>query len=104
MFDVVPDAQTKAAHEKAVQRAAGREVKAVPGKLYTDIAEKRKLLREIYGGMMTLTDVARELGRDRSVARAWVRELGLGTQIGKRVYYETDEIAKAIVQGRGMCA
>ena len=76
----------------------------MPGKLYTDIAEKRKLLREIYGGMMTLTDVARELGRDRSVARVWVRELGLGTQIGKRVYYETDEIAKAIVNGRGMCA
>ena len=72
--------------------------------LYTNIAEKRKILREIYGGMMTLTDVAKELGnRDRSVARAWVRELGLGTQIGKRVYYETDEIAKAIVQGRGMC-
>ena len=77
----------------------------MPGKLYTDIAEKRKLLREIYGGMMTLTDVAKELGnRDRSVARAWVRSLGLGTQIGKRVYYETDEIAKAIVHGRGMCA
>ena len=77
----------------------------MPAKLYTDIAEKRKLLRELYGGMMTLTDVAKELGnRDRSVARAWVRELGLGTQIGKRVYYETDEIAKAIVQGRGMCA
>lgn len=84
-------------------RAAGKEMKSMRT-LYADIAEKRKLLREIYGGMMTLTDVARELGRDRSVARAWVRSLGLGTQIGKRVYYETDEIAKAIVNGRGMCA
>lgn len=74
------------------------------GTIYTNIAEKRKIMREIYGGMMTLTDVARELGRNRDVARAWVRELGLGIQIGKRVYYETDEIAKAIVQGRGMCA
>ena len=73
-------------------------------KIYTDIAEKRKILREIYGGMMTLTDVAKELSVTRSVARAWVRELGLGSQIGKRIYYETDEIAKAIVQGRGMCA
>lgn len=73
-------------------------------KIYTDIAEKRKVLREIYGGMMTLTDVANELGRSRDVARAWVRELGLGVQIKKRVYYETDEIAKAIVQARGMCA
>lgn len=74
------------------------------GTIYTNIAEKRKIMREIYGGMMTLTDVARELGRTREVARVWVRSLGLGTQIGKRVYYETDEIAKAIVQGRGMCA
>lgn len=73
-------------------------------KIYTDIAEKRKIMRDIYGGMMTLTDVARELSVNRGVARAWVRGLGLGTQIGKRVYYETDEIAKAIVQGRGMCA
>lgn len=76
----------------------------MPGKLYNDIAEKRKILRELYSGMMTLTDVAKELGVKRDVARAWVRGLGLGTQIGKRVYYETDEIAKAIVQGRGMCA
>lgn len=74
------------------------------GTIYTNIAEKRRILRDIYGGMMTLTDVARELGRTREVARVWVRSLGLGTQIGKRVYYETDEIAKAIVQGRGMCA
>lgn len=73
-------------------------------KLYTDVAEKRKLLREIYGGMMTLTDVAKELSVGREVARAWVRELGLGSQIGRRVRYETDEIAKAIVLGRGMCA
>lgn len=73
-------------------------------KIYTDIAEKRKIMRDIYGGMMTLTDVARELSVNRDVARAWVRSLGLGAQIGKRVYYETDEVAKAIVQARGMCA
>lgn len=76
----------------------------MPGNLYSNIAEKRKIMRELYGGMMTLTDVAHELGRTRDVARAWVRGLGLGTQIGKRVYYETDEVAKAIVQARGMCA
>lgn len=72
------------------------------GNLYSNIAEKRKIMREIYGGMMSLTDVAHELGRTREVARAWVRSLGLGARIGKRVYYETDEIAKAIVQARGM--
>lgn len=74
------------------------------GNLYANIVEKRKIMRELYGGMMTLTDVAKELGTTRDVARAWVRGLGLGTQIGKRVRYETDEIAKAIVQARGMCA
>lgn len=74
------------------------------GSLYNNIAEKRKILRELYGGMMTLTDVAKELSVTRGVAREWVRSKGLGAQIGKRVYYETDEIAKAIVQARGMCA
>ena len=74
------------------------------GNLYANIAEKRKIMRELYGGMMTLTDVAKELGTTRDVARSWVRGLGLGVQIGKRVRYETDEIAKAIVQARGMCA
>lgn len=53
---------------------------------------------------MSLTDVAKELSVTRGVARAWVRSKGLGNQIGRRVYYETDEIAKAIVQARGMCA
>ena len=76
----------------------------MPGKLYNDIAEKRKIMRDIYGGMMTLTDVAKELGRTRGVARTWVKSLGLGSQIGKRIYYETDEIAKAIVLARSMCA
>lgn len=73
-------------------------------KIYTDIAEKRKIMRDIYGGMMTLTDVAKELSVTRGVARAWVRSLGMGVQVGKRVHYETDEVAKAIVQARGMCA
>lgn len=72
--------------------------------LYASITEKRKLLRDLYGGMMTLTDVSKELSVTRDVARAWVRDLSLGVQIGKRTYYETDEIAKAIVQARGMCA
>ena len=74
------------------------------GNLYSNIDEKRKLLRGIYGGMMSLTDVARELSVTRDVARAWVRERSLGVQIGKRVRYETDEVAKAIVMARGMCA
>lgn len=66
------------------------------------IREKRQILRGEYGGMMTLTDVARELSSGRDTARVFVREHGLGQQVGKRVRYETDEIAKALVQGRGM--
>ncbi len=76
---------------------------AMAGNLYTNIAEKRKIMRELYGGMMTLTDVARELSVNRDVALAWVHSLGLGVQVGKRVRYETDEVAKAIVRARGMC-
>jgi len=74
------------------------------GSIYSAISEKRKILRDIYGGMMTLTDVAKELGINRDLARTWVRELGMGCKIGRRVYYETDEIARAIVQARVMCA
>ncbi len=70
--------------------------------LYNEIREKRQILRGEYGGMMTLTDVARELSSGRDTARAWVRQHGLGVRVGNRTRYETDEIAKALVQGRGM--
>ena len=58
------------------------------GNLYANIAEKRKIMRDLYGGMMTLTDVAKELSSNRDVARAWVRSLGLGVQVGKRERYD----------------
>lgn len=77
-------------------------------KLSEDIREKRRIMREIYGGMMTLEDVRTELGygSPRS-ARKWIRECGLdGTRVstGARVSvrYETDLVAKKIVEGRGM--
>lgn len=77
----------------------------MPGKLYTDIAEKRKVLRELYGGMMDTKALCKELGgMDRHTVREWARNQGIGVQIGKRIKYDTDEVAKVIVMGRGMHA
>lgn len=71
---------------------------------YKEVTEKRKILRDIYGGMMTLVQLGRELGYScPKSTRAWVRENALeGVKMGKSVRYETDQVAKAIVAGRGM--
>ena len=72
--------------------------------LYREIAEKRKILREQYGGMMTLTDVQTELGYNshHSALRA-VAALGIpATQIGRAKKYDTDSVAKRLVELRGM--
>lgn len=71
--------------------------------LYNEIAEKRRTLRSIYGGMMNLTDLTRELGlKDKRVAKAWAQEHGIGNQVGRFVKFDTDMVAKHIVMGRGM--
>lgn len=71
--------------------------------IYNEIAEKRRTMREIYGGMMSLTDLTRELGlKDKRVAKAWALQHGIGNQIGRWVKYDTDTVAKTIVMGRGM--
>lgn len=67
------------------------------------IREKRLIMREVYGGLMTLTDLSHELGMNRDKARQWGREHMVGVQIGSRIKYDTDEVAKIIVQRRGMC-
>ncbi len=71
---------------------------------YKAIAEKRRILRDEYGGMMTLVQLTHELGYSSpKSARSWVREHALeGVMTGKSVRYETDEVAKAIVNARGM--
>lgn len=71
---------------------------------YKEIKEKRKILRDLYGGMMTLVDLGRELGYSSPKStRTWVREHALeGVKMGKSVRYETDLVAKVIVDGRGM--
>ena len=71
--------------------------------VYNEIAEKRRTLRGLYGGMMNLTDLTRELGlKDTRVAKAWAAQHGIGNQIGRYVKFDTDMVAKAIVNGRGM--
>lgn len=70
--------------------------------IYNEIREKRNILRDLYGGMMTLADLSRELGMKPEDAKDWAMEQGLCIQLGKRLKVETDMLAKFIVQRRGM--
>lgn len=79
----------------------GAEVMA--SAIHNEIAEKRRTLRGIYGGMMSLTELTHELGlKDKRVAKAWALQHGIGNQIGRWVKFDTDMVAKHIVMGRGM--
>ena len=72
--------------------------------LYREIAEKRKILREQYGGMMTLKDVQTEFGfgSHHSAQRA-IDNMGIpATKVGGRKKYDTDSVAKRLVELRGM--
>lgn len=69
-----------------------RQINAVYNEMY-----------ERFGGMMTLSDVATELGTSRTVAKRWAEENVPGTMIGERVKYETRLVAKSIVNKRGFC-
>lgn len=67
------------------------------------IAEKRRVLRELYGGMMSLSDLSRELGYKKPDGAApWVRMVGLEAVMvsPKRRAYETDRVAAEIVRRR----
>lgn len=80
------------------------DVKKTPA-LYREIDKKRKILRDLYGGMMTLKDLREELGykTNDSAAKA-IKALGIEpTQIGAMKRYETDMVAKRLVELRGMC-
>lgn len=74
-------------------------------RIYREITEKRGILRGIYGGMMSLNDVMKELGYTSPVsARQAVHEMGIvPTQVGRMKKYETDLVAKRLVELRGMC-
>jgi hypothetical protein len=68
------------------------------------IREKRTILRREYGGMMSVTDLTHELGyASRQSTSAWIKMTGiLGTKIGRSVKYDTDCVAKILVDARGM--
>lgn len=75
--------------------------------LAREIGEKRRLLYQRHGGIMSPTDVAREAGyypKPRNGDR-WAEAHGVpAIQMGPRKRgYETDLLARAIVQSRGMC-
>ena len=74
--------------------------------LNREIAEKRRLMYETHGGIMSPTDIAKEVGyapRSKNGDR-WAQEHNIpAVRMGARKRgYETDLVAKAIVQGRGM--
>lgn len=69
------------------------------------IKEKRAILRDRYGGMMSYQDLMDEFGykSEKSALRA-VREMGLEpTKIGRSKKYDTDAVARRLVELRGMC-
>lgn len=70
---------------------------------YKEIEKKTKLLRADYGGMMNIEQLRQELGLCRNSVYAWVREHALeGVKVGRVIKYETDQVARVIVDGRGM--
>ncbi len=70
---------------------------------YKDIQVLADDFIERYGGMMTVTDLAKELGTCREYAKKWGVEKGLGIIINSRIKFESRLVAKAIVNARGMC-
>lgn len=70
--------------------------------LYEKVRQKADAMFKRYGGMMTTSDLSRELGVNRDAAKAWAKAEGIGNLVGKRVKYETDEVARRIVETRGM--
>ena len=75
--------------------------------LAREIGEKRRLLYQRHRGIMSPTDVAREAGYYPKPANGdrWAEEHEIpAIRMGPRKRgYETDLVAKAIVQSRGMC-
>ena len=65
-------------------------------KLYSELFEK-------YGGMMSVSDLMKELSSSRTTAKQWANEHVEGILIGVRIKYETRLVAKAIVNSRGFC-
>lgn len=68
--------------------------------------QKAKILRELYGGLMTLEQVRAELGYSKKRAKQWLEDHQLfGIRMSEtRVKYDADMVAAAIVGDMGVSA
>lgn len=71
----------------------------------SEVKEKRAILRDRYGGMMRLRDLKEELGvKDVRTAKAAASSMGVvPTLVGRSKMYDTDLVARRLVELRGMC-
>lgn len=67
-----------------------------------EIRKKRRYLREAHGnrGMLTTRELAEEIGvKDCRTAKEWAERVGVRTaRIGKRVRYDMDDLARALIE------
>lgn len=72
--------------------------------LHMEIKEKEIEMMQRNHGRATLSiaGLCRELGCGDTSAKAWAAQRGIGVQVGDRIRYEISQVAKAIVQERGM--
>lgn len=78
---------------------------AVQTPKWQDIAAKKKDMFERHGvAMLNLQQVAQEFGcKDERTAKKMLEQMDIpGVSVGRRVLYEVDVLAKALVARRGM--
>lgn len=78
---------------------------AVQTPKWQDISAKKKDIFERHGvAMLNLQQVAKELGcKDERTAKRQLERMDIpGVAVGRRVLYEVDVLAKALVARRGM--
>ena len=71
----------------------------------SEVREKRNILRDRYGGMMTLVDLMEELGykSEKSAMRAALEMSLPQTKVGRSKKFDTDTVARRLVELRGVC-
>lgn len=78
---------------------------AVQTPKWQDVSAKKKDIFERHGvAMLNLQQVAQELGcKDERTAKRQLERMDIpGVAVGRRVLYEVDVLAKALVARRGM--
>lgn len=72
-------------------------------RLGKDIAEKRRILRGMYGGHMKQSQLDKELGKSKGYGAKWARENGVCfIKVGANNMYDVDMVADALVRGRNL--